>query len=54
MKSNTEVIVNTLERFSTKVEKGFVAIEEALDHDPVELKKEIDQIKKRLDDANIK
>lgn len=53
VKNQIKSVVDTIDRFSQKVERGFVAIEDALDTVLAELKEEIDQIKKRLDDANI-
>ena len=53
MRKNTEKTMNVMEKFSNNVDKGFIAIEEALDRDLSVINKEINQIKKRLDDANI-
>lgn len=50
MKRSVESTIRTIEKFSQKVETGFIAVESALDKD---LGTEISQIKKRLDDANI-
>jgi len=45
--------VASLEKSSNNVEKGFLAVEGAMDEDVNDLKHEIESIKKRLDDANI-
>lgn len=53
MLRTSEATIKALSKFSQKVESGFLAIEEALDQDLKEIKSEISDIKKRLDDANI-
>ncbi|MEQ9297314.1 MAG: hypothetical protein RIF33_02075 [Cyclobacteriaceae bacterium] len=46
-------VVETVSSFSNKVEKGFRAIEEALDNDLEQINSEISDIKKRLDKGNL-
>lgn len=45
--------VKALSDFSQKVEKGFLAVESALDKDLNDIKSEIKGIKKRLDQGNL-
>ncbi|MEM9329409.1 MAG: hypothetical protein AAGA85_27360 [Bacteroidota bacterium] len=53
IQETSKVTVATLQRFSQSVEKGFLAVESALDKDLVDLRSEIKGIKERLDKANI-
>jgi len=53
MENMTTKIVGSLSKFSNTVEKGFIAIEEAIDEDMHDFQKEIENIKTRLDKANL-
>lgn len=53
VKDQVSNVVTTMHKFSGNVEKGFLAIEGAMDEDFSEIKDEISTIKKRLDDANL-
>lgn len=46
-------VIQTMNRFSTNVEKGFLAIEEAMEEDVTDIKDEISSIKERLDRGNL-
>lgn len=53
IKRTSELTIGALDKFAQKVEAGFIAVEEALDDDISEIKKELLNIRKRLDDANL-
>ncbi len=53
MLENDKRILSTLISFSNIVEKGFFAIEEALEKDIQTVRKDIESIKQRLDKANL-
>jgi len=53
IKTVSETMSGTFEKFSQNVEKGFIAVEEALENDLNDLRSEIQSIKQRLNDANL-
>lgn len=50
---NTESMLKVFDKFSEITEKGFLAVEEAIESDLGEMKKDIENIKQRLDRANL-
>ena len=53
IQETSQLTIEAMERFSKKVEVGFIAVEEALENDLGVIKKEIVDIKKRLDQGNL-
>lgn len=50
---NTKSIVSAMDKMASNMEKGFLAVEEAMQEDVDRIDSEISNIKKRLDDANL-
>ncbi|MEQ8809859.1 MAG: hypothetical protein RIE59_12375 [Imperialibacter sp.] len=53
IQETSQLTIEAMERFSKKVEVGFIAVEEAVENDLGVIKKEIVDIKKRLDQGNL-
>jgi len=53
MRGNTKSIVGSMEKMSKSMEKGFLAVEDAMQEDVDRVDAEIERIKKRLDDADL-
>lgn len=53
LSATSQAMIATMEKFASRVESGFLAVEEALEADLHDLKSEIDSIKLRLDRANL-
>jgi len=53
MRSTNQAIMVSISKIANNTEQGFLAVEEALEDDIKGLKEEIDDIKSRLDKANL-
>ncbi|MEM9896032.1 MAG: hypothetical protein AAF789_06655 [Bacteroidota bacterium] len=53
MRDNSNLIINSMSKMAGNMEKGFLAVEEAMQQDIDRIDGELASIKKRLDDANL-
>ncbi len=53
MKQSNELFIKTMDKFSKNVEAGFLAVEGAIEQDLKDIRSELSEIKKRLDQGNL-